>query len=206
MLRALKLDLLAALRRVATRWRLARIHAPRRVLGTDLHVGARCHFWATEHIEIGDHTYIGKDVHVETNCRIGRYVLIANRVALVGRHDHEFRTPGIPVRFGRWVGSTREPSPYRSDGVVIEDDVWIGFGATLLSGVHVARGAVVAAGAIVTGDVPAYAIVPGNPAVTVGQRFHSAQDIAAHEAMVRSGRFQSSEKGADHWRVEPGHA
>ncbi len=134
--------------------------------------------WAPEQLEIGDHSYVGHEVFIETNCRIGRYVLIANRVGFVGRKDHDFRTVGVPVRFGHWVGSEKSPSPHRNDAVVIDDDVWVGYGATVLSGVHIERGAIVAAGSIVKNDVPAYAIVAGNPAVPVGQRFRSAEDIA----------------------------
>ncbi|MFO1265687.1 MAG: hypothetical protein U1F67_02060 [Rubrivivax sp.] len=107
---------------MATRLRLARSKAPTRVFGTDLHVGSRPRLWAPHHLEIGDHGYLGHDVCIETNCRIGKYVIIANNVALVGRRDHDFRTPGVPVRFGHWVGSVKSPSPYREEGVVIGDD------------------------------------------------------------------------------------
>lgn len=172
--------------------------------GDDIHVGARCRFWAPTCIEIGDGTYIGKDVLIETNCRIGRYVLIANRVGIVGRHDHDFRTPGVPVRFGHWVGSKRTPSRHRDEAVVIDEDVWVGFGAILLSPLRIGRGAVVAAGAVVTHDVKPYDIVAGNPATSVGRRFTTDEQIANHEAMVRHGRFVSSERGFDHWTVEPG--
>lgn len=59
--------------------------------------------------------------------------------------------------------------PMRQQGivtlpVVIEDDVWIGHGAAILKGVHIGRGAIVAAGAVVTKDVPDYGIVGGVPA------------------------------------------
>lgn len=196
--------LAAALRRLATRWRLARSRAPVRRFGVDLHVGSRCKLWAPERLEIGDHSYLGHEVHVETNCRIGRWVLIANRVALVGRRDHDFRTLGVPVRFGHWVGSRRAPSPHRHDEVVVEDDVWLGFGATVLSGVRIGRGSIVAAGSVVHADVPAYSIVAGNPARALGRRFASDDEVVRHEAMVAAGRFESSERGFDHWVVEPG--
>lgn len=204
MLSSLKQLVAAAMRRLATRYRLSRSQAPVRAFGSDLHVGSRPRLWAPERIEIGDHSYLGHDVTIETNCRIGRYVLIANRVALVGRRDHDFRTLGVPVRFGHWVGSQRTPSSFRGDAVVIEDDVWIGFGAVVLSGVHVNRGAIVAAGSVVKNDVPAYAIVGGNPAIAIGQRFSSCEDIARHEALIESGSFRSSERGFDHWIVRPG--
>lgn len=204
MLGALKSRLSALARRWATRIRLARSKAPRKVFGIDLHVGSRPRLWAPERIEIGDHSYLGHEVCIETNCRIGRHVLMANRVALVGRRDHDFRTPGVPVRFGHWVGSAKSPSPHRGDGVVIEDDVWVGYGAIVLSGVRIGRGAIVAAGSVVKADVAPYAVVAGNPAVAVGVRFKSAEEIARHESMVRQGTFMSSERGFDHFIVQPG--
>ena len=204
MLNVLKQLVAAGMRRLATRYRLSRCRAPARVFGTDLHLGSRPRLWAPERIEIGDHSYLGHEVHIETNCRIGRHVLIANRVALVGRRDHDFRTLGVPVRFGHWVGSNGTPSPFRAEAVLIDDDVWLGYGATVLSGVHVGRGAIVAAGSVVREDVAAYTIVGGNPAVPIGKRFDSLEEIAAHEAMIRNGTFRSSERGFDHWLVRPG--
>lgn len=204
MLATIKLNLSAGLRRLATRLRLLRSSAPVRRFGVDLHVGSRPRLWAPQRLEIGDHSYLGHDVCIETNCSIGRHVLIANRVAFVGRRDHDFREIGVPVRFGRWIGSRKTPSPHRHEGVIVGDDAWIGYGAIVLSGVSIGRGAVVAAGSVVKSDVPAYAIVGGNPAVPVGRRFASDDDIERHEAMIAGGRFCFSEKGADHWIVEPG--
>ena len=57
--------------------------------------------------------------------------------------------------------------------IVIDDDVWIGYGATIMSGVHIGQGAVVAAGAVVTKNVPPYAIVGGVPAKLIKYRFSS---------------------------------
>ncbi len=204
MLGALKSRLAALVRRLATRMRLARCKAPQRVFGIDLHVGSRPRLWAPQRIEIGDHSYLGHEVCIETNCRIGRHVLVANRVALVGRRDHDFRTPGVPVRFGHWVGSAKSLSPHRGEGVDIEDDVWVGYGAIVLSGVRIGRGAIVAAGSVVKSDVAPYAVVAGNPAVPVAVRFRSAEEIARHEAMVQHGTFMSSERGFDHFIVQPG--
>ena len=55
--------------------------------------------------------------------------------------------------------------------ITVDDDVWIGFYATIMSGVHIGQGAVVAAGAVVTKDVPPYAIVGGVPAKIIKYRF-----------------------------------
>ena len=58
-------------------------------------------------------------------------------------------------------------SKVESRPVVIEDDVWIGFKSSILKGVTIGRGAVVAAGSMVTKDIPPYTLVAGNPAVVI---------------------------------------
>ena len=55
--------------------------------------------------------------------------------------------------------------------ITVDNDVWIGYGATIMSGVHIGQGAIVAAGAVVTKDVPPYAIVGGVPAKVIKYRF-----------------------------------
>lgn len=60
---------------------------------------------------------------------------------------------------------------FSKGNIEADDDVWIGYGATIMSGVHIGQGAVVAAGAVVTKDVPPYAIVGGVPAKVIKYRF-----------------------------------
>lgn len=55
--------------------------------------------------------------------------------------------------------------------IVVDDDVWIGSGATIMSGVHIGQGCIVAAGSLVTKDTPPYSIVGGIPAKVIGMRF-----------------------------------
>lgn len=55
--------------------------------------------------------------------------------------------------------------------IVVGDDVWFGFRSTIMSGVHIGQGAIIAAGAVVTKDVPPYAIVGGVPAKIIRYRF-----------------------------------
>ena len=87
---------------------------------------------------------------------------MARNVAIVGRDDHTFNIPGTTI----W------DSP-RGDNhkVIIEDDVWIGHGSIILSGVTIGRCAIISAGSVVVKDVPAYAIVGGNPAIIIKWRF-----------------------------------
>jgi acetyltransferase-like isoleucine patch superfamily enzyme len=157
-------------------------------------------------LRIGNYVYIGKQVHIEADCEIGNFVLIANRVAIVGRYDHDFRVVGFPVRFAPWIGSDRFVSSRKKDAVVIEDDVWIGYGAIILTGVKVGRGAIVGAGSLVTKDIEPYTIAIGVPAHFVGKRFSSNKQIEIHEKMIKTGQFRLSERGYDACLIEPGSA
>jgi acetyltransferase-like isoleucine patch superfamily enzyme len=141
---------------------------------------------------------------LEANCRIGDYCLIANSVAIVGRHDHDFAAVGFPVRFAPWIGSQRFPSPYIDEESVIEDDVWIGYGSIVLTGLTIGRGSVIAAGSVVTRDIPPYSIAAGVPARVIGKRFADQAIIARHESAIRDGHFRFSERGYDHCLIEPG--
>lgn len=171
--------------------------------GRDLHVGKGTRFWAPSEIRIGDHVYLGKEVSVLCNAEIGDYCMFADRVALVGRHDHDFRALGFPVRFSPWIGSNRFPVPGRDEAVLIEPDVWVGFGAMILTGVRVGRGAVIAAGAVVVGDVPPYTIAGGSPAKVIGKRFNTQDEICKHETAIAHGCFCWSELGFDFALIAP---
>lgn len=195
--------LIALLRRIQTKllvWRAYKFLSH----GRDLHVGRGCRFWAAKSIQIGNSVYLGKDVHIECNAEIGDFTLIANRVAIVGRNDHDFRSVGVPVRFTPWVGSSKCRSAYADEKVVIESDVWIGFGSIVLSGVTISRGAIVAAGSVVTKDVGSYEIVGGNPARLIGRRFDDAAVINEHQQRIANGKFIFLERGYDYWVVQPG--
>jgi acetyltransferase-like isoleucine patch superfamily enzyme len=92
--------------------------------------------------------------------------------------DHEIERVGIPMCF------VKDKSLSRSAGVHICDDVWIGANSTILKGVHIGEGAVVAAGSLVNKDVPRYSIVAGVPAKVIKYRFDNDQ-MEAHSAALR---------------------
>ncbi len=121
-------------------------------------------------ISLGHHVQFGSNCIVMCSASIGNYVLMAENVALIGRHDHRIDVVGKEI----WNSGRGD-----SSRVVIEDDVWLGHGAIVLSGVTIGSGAVVAAGAVVTKDVPPFAIVAGNPARVIKMRFNEEQ-IALH--------------------------
>ncbi|MDT7516460.1 CatB-related O-acetyltransferase [Rhodoferax mekongensis] len=194
--------MMAAFRRLQSRWLLA---GKSRYLtfGSDVHVGRGTRLWAPLGLNIGSHVYIGKQVHIEANCDIGDYCLIANRVAIIGRNDHDFTAVGFPMRYAPWIGSNRFPSPQKEVKAIIESDVWLGFGTMVLTGVTIGRGTVVAAGSVVTKDIPPYSIAAGVPAKVVAKRFEEPQTIARHEAAILGGKFAFSERGYDHCTIKP---
>ena len=95
-----------------------------------------------------------------SNLKIGNYVSIAHGVTFLLNSDHYVdRISTFPFR----VKVLKEASEVVSKGdIIIDDDVWIGQNATILSGVRIGQGAVVAAGGVVTHDVPPYSIVGGD--------------------------------------------
>lgn len=113
--------------------------------------------------------------------RVGRYCSIANTVRSAPiNHLHDAITTH-PVLFEKKFAVV-DQDIFWDDVLVIEDDVWIGHNAMILPGCKfIGRGAIVGAGAVVTRDVPAYAIVAGNPAKKLRDRFEPDM-IAALEA------------------------
>jgi acetyltransferase-like isoleucine patch superfamily enzyme len=103
---------------------------------------------------------------------IGSFCSIAANVTIVlgGEHRTDWVTT-YPFNV-RWESAKSCTGHPRSKGnVTVEHDVWLGYGAVLLSGVTLHTGAVVGCNAVVSRDVPAYTIVAGNPAKLVRQRF-----------------------------------
>ncbi len=120
--------------------------------------------------------YIGPGCAIRSRVRVGRYVMFGADVAIMGA-DHNFDRPGTPTIF---AGRPDLPE------TTIDDDVWIGGRAIVLAGVHIGRGAIVAAGSVVTRDVEPFTIVAGVPARFVRKRFEDDEDEAAHDALLQS--------------------
>lgn len=89
---------------------------------------------------------------------------------------------------GKWITDYKTSDKRKEDDlpVVIESDVWVGTNVTILNGVKVGRGAIIAAGAVVVKDVPAYAIVGGVPAKVLKYRF-AEEEIMEHESILDNG-------------------
>jgi virginiamycin A acetyltransferase len=114
---------------------------------------------------------------------IGKYCAIAagTRFLMAGAEHPTMGVSTFPFTMfgGQWAERTLDivtGMPSRGD-TVIGNDVWFGYQATIMPGVRISDGAIIAASAVVTGDVPPYTIVGGNPARQIRQRFDD-DDIA----------------------------
>lgn len=116
----------------------------------------RARFFAPEGLSVGEHTTIGNDGFFDgrEGIRIGSCVNVAAEVRIYTR-EHDIDDP--------WFAETGGP-------VTIEDYAYVGTRVTILPGVTVGRGAVVATGAVVTKDVPPYTLVGGVPAKPIRAR------------------------------------
>lgn len=145
--------------------------------GVGLSFGKNCRIWAPTKLVLGDQVKIGSHVRIEVDGIIGNHVLIASNVGLVGRFDHDLRQTDKQITESRWVGHCSDLSA----PIEIGDDVWIGYGATILSGTKVGSCSVVAAGSVVVHDVPRNSVVAGNPAKVVSKRY-SDEEFLKHIA------------------------
>lgn len=127
-------------------------------------------------------SYIGPRALIYPKVTLGRYTILGSDVKIIGK-DHLFNKPGVPIIF-----SGRPNLPF----TIIEDDVWVGDNAILMAGVRIGRGAIIAAGAVVTKDIPPYEIHAGVPARKISERFSRANDRECHDRMLAQHPSQGS--------------
>src|ERR1700740_1725935 len=147
-------------------------------LGAYCEVGART---ILLDVEMGDYSYVVNDAQI-TYTTIGKFCSIAAMTRInPGNHPmHRATQAHFTYRASAYFPGEDDEAEFfawrKSYRVHIGHDVWIGHGAIVLPGRRIGTGAVVAAGAIVTNDIPDYPIVAGNPARPVRPRF--SEDIA----------------------------
>ena len=168
------------------------------ILGDRVWVGDGCVFTTGQHgsIEIGALTSIGRGcglVAYLSAIRIGAHAMIAANCHFYS-YNHGI-APGVMMQ--------KQPLGTKGD-IVVEDDVWIGTGSIILSGVRIGTGAVVGAGAVVTRDVPAGTIVAGNPARVVRHRDQQKVDLIRddHREAIILRRLDGTIK---YWNSEAAH-
>ena len=157
------------------------------IIGDDVRIGNRSTIivglkvFPEATLEIGARTILGymNLISVAQRVSIGNDCLFAGEVKILDNNSHsldfEDRRRHAPL------------APEHVAPVVIEDDVWIGTNCIVLKGVTIGRGAVVAAGAVVTRDVPAFTVAAGNPARIVKQiEPHYSQHAARAPKVLES--------------------
>jgi len=125
-------------------------------------------------VKVGKETYGALEVHTwgenEQGLEIGSYVSIANGVKFILGGNHRmntFSTFPFKAKFsGKKVDSLSKGK------IAIDDDVWLGLEALVLSGTHIGKGAVIGARTVVSGQIPSYSIVVGNPGKIIKYRFN----------------------------------
>jgi len=118
------------------------------VLGDKCFVGAGARLWSAASITTGSHVLIAHGVNIHDN--------IAHSLSWHERRvEIDALLPGLRLINHRF--------DLQAKPLTIGDDVWIGFGASIIGGVNIGRGAIIGAGTMVTKDVPPFTIVVGNP-------------------------------------------
>ena len=130
---------------------------------------------AINNIVVGDYSY--GDINAFYNggdekLIIGSFCSIGPNVVFVLSADHKtnyFSTYPFKAK----ITHTAKHEAISKGNIILDDDVWVSCNCTILSGVHIGQGAIVAAGSVVSNDIPPYAIVGGVPAKLIRYRFNS---------------------------------
>ena len=128
-------------------------------------------------IIIGNNVQFGPYCDITTPTHFGDNVLLAASVCIVGRQDHNYKDPLKTI----W-----DSGRGNNQLTIIEDDVWIGAKAIIMSGVTIGKGSIVAAGSVVTKSIPPCEIWGGNPARKLKDRFQTEEEKKQHIVLLMS--------------------
>jgi acetyltransferase-like isoleucine patch superfamily enzyme len=119
-------------------------------------------------LKMGERVFIGaSDLICAQNIEIGDDVLISWGCTIVDHNSHSIHWSERKNDVVHWSQGKKDWEYVKNAAVKISDKVWLGFNVIVLKGVTIGEGAVVAAGSVVTKDIPPYTIVAGNPAKVV---------------------------------------
>lgn len=153
-----------------------------------LHCGSNVYFSPFDSVFTYETMHVGNNVSIEYHADfvasrskiiIGDHVVFGPHVSIRGG-DHRFDIPG------RYIDTIKddEKLPENDADVVFEGDNWIGMNVTILKGVTIGFGSIIAAGSVVTKSIPPYSIAGGVPAKVIKKRFDE-QAIEEHEKLLK---------------------
>lgn len=151
---------------------LVRFVFTKAVIGVNPHFGRSVSIYSPRETRIGNNFYMGAFSQIGCDVEIGDDVIFGSYVSLVGKRDHRYDIKGELIRES---GSVRKLTPWClvDNKTIIGNDVWIGHRAIIMSGVKIGDGAIVAAGSVVTKDIPSFTIYGGNPSKFIRQRYEN---------------------------------
>jgi len=121
-------------------------------------------------IEIGDFSNISLNcmIHSEKSVKIGKHNLWAAYCYIIGGGNHTFKLADVPIM----------QQPSYVNGIVMDDDIWLGADVRILDGCHIGTGVVIGAGALVNRDIPANKLAAGMPVRIIRDRFETTNKPA----------------------------
>lgn len=135
-------------------------------------------------IKVGNYSYGYLNIESFSNndegLVIGSFVSIAANVKFILGGNHQINSFTTYPLKSIFIESSPELDAMTKGKIIVEDEVWIGYGAIILSGVTIGKGAIIAAGSVVVKNIEPYSIVGGNPAEFIKYRF-SKEEIAERE-------------------------
>ena len=154
-------------------------------IGQGSNIGIDCDINPPGNVIIGDYSSIGARSTIwSTRAKviIGNYVITGPQITIISG-NHVIDCIGKHISEFNDSDKDNLPGIYDAD-IIIDDGVWIGANATILSGVHIAEGCVIAAGAVVSKDTVPYGVYGGVPAKLIKMRF-SDDELAEHLELLK---------------------
>ena len=151
----------------------------KKVTGRIRRIGVGCRLYAVDFsgdIELGRFVSIwGPNIRILSrikNIKIGSFCSIATNTLLIN-YNHRSNRPTTYFIHQNIFGESNMQKDIESNGpIILEEDVWVGANSVILGGVTLGRGSIIAAGSVVTKDIPPYSIVGGTPAKIIKSRFN----------------------------------
>lgn len=136
--------------------------------------------YSFNNIVVGNDVFIGLNPTIlsgESGIYFGDKIMLGPNVSIIGG-DHNTSV------IGEYMFDVKDKLPENDLPIYIEDDVWIGCGVTILKGVRVGTGSIIAAGSLVIKDVPEYSVIGGVPGRVLKERFNT-EELITHKNKLK---------------------